>query len=116
MATRVEHVDVGTSAEHFLRITRDYNATHTWVLEGDALDRIIQLDVDAEVIRVQLELVVLEQATRAIDVHGKACDVAVYRQVPVAIVTGRGLKSQGRQSGGAHDRGPGGRAGLPVYI
>ena len=55
------------------------------MLEADALNRISQLDVDAEVVRVQLELVVGREPAVLLHVHRQRRDRTVERQLPVAI-------------------------------
>ena len=75
-----EHANVGAGAEH-LRM-----------LEAQPLDGVRKLDVDAEVVGVELELVALEQRTLFVDVHQQCCDVAVDRKLPMAIFRRIGLE------------------------
>ena len=53
-----EHEDVGAGAEDALLQARDDDGVHLGVLEAQALDRVGELDVDAEVVGVELQLVV----------------------------------------------------------
>ena len=52
---------------------------HLGMLEADALDRVGELDVDAEVVRVELELVAGAVRMVAVDGHHQRGDVAVDR-------------------------------------
>src|SRR5262249_11819857 len=61
-------------------------------LEAQPLDGICQLDVDAEVVGVELELVTLEQRTLFVDVHQQRRDVAVDVELPMAILRRFGLE------------------------
>ena len=52
-----EHEDVGAGAEDALLAAGDDDAAHLGVLEAQPLDRVGELDVDAEVVGVELQLV-----------------------------------------------------------
>jgi hypothetical protein len=58
------------------------------MLEADAVDRVVQLDVDAQVVRIELELVARLDAAVLVDVQLQARDVALDRQLPVAVRDG----------------------------
>ena len=88
MRGQAEHEDVGARAEDAIaRAGHDHRAD-LGVLETDALERVVQLDIDAEVVRVELELVTLADARILRDVHCKARDAAVDGELPVAIARG----------------------------
>ncbi|MNT77868.1 hypothetical protein D3C72_2170340 [compost metagenome] len=61
------------------------------MLEADAVERVVQFDVDAEVIAVELELVAGAQAGVLVDVHRQRGDGAVERQLQVFVLGGGGL-------------------------
>ncbi|SRR5258708_2879880 len=61
MAGVAEHVDVGARAEHAALAAGDHHAFHLRMLEADAVERVVQLDVDAEVVAVELELIARHQ-------------------------------------------------------
>ena len=65
---------------------------HLGVLEAQPLHGVGQLDVDAEVVGVELELIALEQAGVLVDVHDQLGDLAVELQLPVAIAGRLGLE------------------------
>ena len=58
------------------------------VLEAEALDRVVQLDVDPEVVGVQLQLVVGAQPAIGLHLHPQCGDVADDVEPPV-LVCGR---------------------------
>ena len=55
------------------------------MLEADALYRVVQFDVDAEVVGVELELVAFADAAVLGDVQGQRGDGAVEGELPVPV-------------------------------
>jgi hypothetical protein len=55
------------------------------VLEAEALERVGELDVDAEIVRIELELVTRANAAVLFDVHRQRGDRAVEREAPMLI-------------------------------
>ena len=88
-----QHHDVGAGAEDALLQRRDDDGVDLGVLEAEALDGVGELDVDAEVVGVQLQLVVRRQAGVLADVHRERGDRAVEGQLPVLVAVGVGFKS-----------------------
>ncbi len=88
MARGAEHVDVRAGAEHARLAARQDDALHLRMLEADAIQRIVQLDVDAEVVAVQLELVAGGDALVLGDVERECRDGAVARELPVVVAVG----------------------------
>ena len=82
---QAEHEDVGARAEHAVLGARDDDAAHFRMLEADPLQRVGQLDVDAQVVRIELELVSLADAGVLGDVHRKARDRPFEREPPVPV-------------------------------
>jgi hypothetical protein len=76
------------------------------MLEAKALQNVGQLDVDAEIVGIEFELVVVRaQAGVFTHVHGECGDVTVDGELPVLVLLGRGLEVHRRQSGGLfHER------------
>ena len=62
------------------------------MLEAQPLHRVGKLDVDAEIVGIELELIAFEQAAILVDVHGQRRDVAVDRQLPVPVARRIGLE------------------------
>ncbi|KAG1223330.1 hypothetical protein G6F68_020372 [Rhizopus microsporus] len=58
------------------------------MFEADALQGVMQFDVHAQVVGVQLQLVAGAQAAVFRHIHGQRGDRAVERQAPVAVVLG----------------------------
>src|SRR4030095_2202496 len=50
-----EHVDVGAGAKHALACRGEHYAFHLGMLEADALQSVMQLDIYAQVVRIELE-------------------------------------------------------------
>ena len=69
----------------------DDDRAHLGVLEADALQRVVQLDVDAQVVAVELELVAGAEAAVFVDVHRQRGDRAVEAELPVPVLRGVGL-------------------------
>ena len=81
-----QHLDVGAGAEHLVEAAGDDDGVHLGVLEAQALDGVVQLDVDAEVVAVELQLVVVAQP----GVRGRPAIVSVATgpstlEPPVAV-------------------------------
>ena len=82
---RAEHEDVGAGAEHAIARAGHDDGAHFGVLEADALQRVVQLDVDAEIVGVELELVAGTNTAVLGDVHRERRERAVERELPVAV-------------------------------
>ena len=84
-----EHLDVGAGAEHLARgrvgAAGDDDRLDLGVLEAQPLHGVVQLDVDAEVVGVELQLVVVAQS--GVRRHGQdeRRDRAVELETPVAV-------------------------------
>ncbi len=86
MRRRGEHPDIGTGTEDLLLAARDDDRTHLGVLEAQSLHGVVQLDVDAEVVRIQLQLVARDEAALLVNVHRQRRDRTVEREPPVPVV------------------------------
>ena len=102
-----EHADVGTGAEHARLGRAQHHDLDLGVLEAQPLHGVGELDVDAEIIGIQLELVALEQAAILVDIHGKRRHLAVDRQLPMTIAGGIGLEIDERLASREHAVFPG---------
>ena len=85
-----EHADIGAGAEHIVLAGLDDDRAHLRMLEAQPLHRVVQFDVDAEVVGIELELVIAEPA-RLIDVHDQISDVAIVLDAPMAVARRVGL-------------------------
>ena len=78
---------------------RQHDRVHFGMLEAQALQDVGELDVDAEIVRIQLELVVVRpQPGVFAHVHGERRDVAVDAELPVLVLVGGGFESDRRRS------------------
>ena len=62
------------------------------MLEAQPLHGVGELDVDAQIVGVELQLVAAEQPGILVDVHDELGDLAVEGELPVAIAPRLGLK------------------------
>ncbi len=107
---RGEHLDVGARAEHAVLGAGDDQGLRLGVLEPDPLDRVVQLDVDAEVVAVHLQLVARDDAAVLGDVQRERGHLAVDGQRPVLVLLGRGVEGDLGLSRGRGLRASSGRA------
>src|SRR5687768_9034199 len=87
-----EHVDVGAGAEHAALAAGDHHRLHLGMLEADAVQRVGELDVDAEVVAVELELVAGVERLVLGDVEREGRDRAVEGELPVVVAVGLGVE------------------------
>src|SRR6185503_19942416 len=85
MRRHPEHEDVGARAEDSLDGARHDHAAHLGMLETDSLQRIGELDVDAEIVGIELELVAWTNPAVFVDPHRERREGAVERELPVRI-------------------------------
>ena len=90
-----EHADIGAGAEHIVLAGLDDDRAHFRMLEAQPLHRVVEFDIDAEVVGVELEFVAVEQPAGLIDVHDQIGDVAVALDAPVAVARRLGLEIDG---------------------
>jgi hypothetical protein len=83
---RRQHPDVRARAEDLLLAARHDDGLHFRVLEPQPLHGVVQLDVNAQVVRVELQLVAGHQAALLIDVHRQRGYLAVGREPPVPVL------------------------------
>ena len=69
------------------------------MLEAQPLHRVVELDIDAEVVGVELQFVAVEQSAGLIDIHDQIRDVAIALDAPMAVARRLGLEIDG-----LHDR------------
>src|SRR5665213_176044 len=86
-----EIADIGAGAEHIVLARLDDDGANFGMLESQPLHRVVQFDIDTEVVGVELELVVAEAAGR-IDVHDQIGDRAVALDAPVTVARRLGLE------------------------
>src|SRR6266852_5448600 len=72
-------------AEHARLAGAQQDHPHLRMLEAQPLDSVGELDVDAEVVGIELELVAFKQRALLVDVHRERGDVAVDLELPMAV-------------------------------
>ena len=87
-----QHANVGARAKNAVLAGADHHHLDGGMLEAQPLHCIRKLDIDAEVVGIELELIALEQAAVLVDVHGQRRDVAVDIELPMPVARRIGLK------------------------
>ena len=82
-----EHADIGAGAEHVILARLDHHAAHLRVFEAQPLHRIVQFDIDTEVVGIELQLVLTKPAG-LIDIHDQVGDITIGLDPPMAIAAG----------------------------
>ena len=95
MGGQAQHEDVGAGAEDAIAQAGDHHGAHFGVLEANALQGIVQFDVHAQVVRVQLEFVARANAGVFIDVELQRGNFALELERPVLVLAGIGLVIDG---------------------
>jgi len=85
-----EHEDVRAGTEHAILETRDDDGANFRALEADALQGVGELDVDAQIVGVELELVAGPNRCVFGDIHRQRRDRALERQAPMPVAIGVG--------------------------
>src|SRR5204862_3197559 len=80
-----EHVDVRAGTEDPVLCAGDDDGADLGVFEADALHDVVQLDVDAQVVRVELRLVTRPDSRVFGDIHRDRRDTIRVRYTPVFI-------------------------------
>ena len=99
MAARPEHEDVRAGAEDPFLEAVDDDRVNLGMLEADPLNGVGELDVDAEVVRVQLQTVVTTQACVLLDVHRERRHRTIERKLPVFVAARMGVEGNRREGG-----------------
>ncbi|MNT46965.1 hypothetical protein D3C72_1836410 [compost metagenome] len=99
MGGQAQHEDIGAGTEDAVFHAGDDHAAHFGMLEADALQGVVQFDVHAQVVGIQLQLVAGTQAAVFGHIHGQGGDRTVECQAPVAVL--RGLGPEINPAGGA---------------
>ena len=100
-----QHEDVRAGAEDPLLETGHDDRADLGMLEPNALNRVRELDVHAEVVGVQLEPVVGREAAVLLHVHAERGDGPVERQLPVPVATRMGFEARRRSGCGRRSHG-----------
>ena len=92
VGAETKHVDVGAGAEDAVALRADHHGAHLGMLEAQALHRVGQFDVDAEIVGIELQLVAGLEAAILVHVHGEIGDARFGAELPVPVAVGRGAE------------------------
>src|ERR1700733_2858096 len=85
MGAEAEHVNVCARAEDAIFRAGDDDAANFGMLEADALQRVVEFDVHAEIVGVKFKFVTGAQAAVFGDVHGERGDRRVESEAPMFV-------------------------------
>src|SRR6202158_5743560 len=88
-----QHVDVGAGTEHAFLAAGEHQAAHLRMLEAQTLQGVGELDVDAQIVGVELELIARLQAAILVDVERERRDRDFDLQPPVGVAVGMRIES-----------------------
>ena len=108
-----EHPDVGARAEHLVQPAGDDDGPDPGVLEPEPLHRVGQLDVDAQVVGVELELVAGPQAACLVNGQHDRRDLTVGLQPQVTVAARVGVERHRRYA--RHGTPPSGSGAVPPF-
>jgi len=92
MCRTTQHANIGTRTKDILLGRGEDNRAHLRVFETKPLHGIVKLDIDAEVVGIELQLVTLFEAAVRVHIHGEGRDLTFCGEPPMAIAFGCGLK------------------------
>ena len=87
-----EHADIGAGAEDVFFGGAQDDGADFGVLEPQPLHGVCQLNIDAKIVGIQLQLVAAQQRRIGIDIHRQRGDGTIERQFPVLVAAGVGLE------------------------
>ncbi len=90
-----QHEDVGAGAENTVFLTGQDNSANFRMFETNALQRVVQFDIDTQVIGIQFQFIPGTQTSIFVHVHRKGGHLAIKTEFPVLILTGIGAKIDG---------------------
>ena len=94
VARDAQHADIGPGAEHTVDSGCDDHSPDFRMLEAQALHSIVQLDIDADIVGIQLELIAACRGTVLIDGHDEPGYRPINAYGPVPVVFRRSAKIQ----------------------
>ena len=87
-------MDVGAGAEDPVPVGGQDDTPDFRVLEAEALDSVVQLDVHAQIVGIELELVAWLQRMVFLDRHGQPCEASLEGELPVEVPARLGLERE----------------------
>ena len=92
MAGPGQHPDVGSGAEFPVPARADHDAAHPGILETQSLHRVVQFDVDAQIVGVELEFVAVEQTPGLVDCEHQLGGRTLGREGPASVARRAGFE------------------------
>jgi len=92
MARPRQHADIGPGAEHPVEAGGDDLRADLGMLEPQALNRVVELDIEAQIIGIQLEAVSGPQTARLVHRQLQFGDRPIDVEPPMTIAVGMGAK------------------------
>src|SRR6516165_4607377 len=92
MLGETEHLDIRARAKHLFFGRSENDGGDLRMLETEPLHRIIEFDIDRQIIRIQLELVTRADTAVLVHIHRQSGDLAVEAELPVAVAVGTSPK------------------------
>ena len=83
MRRRSQHVYIGARTEHPFLAARQNYTCNLGMLKSNSLQRVVQFDIDAKIIGIQLQLVARLQPAVFVNIHGQRRDAVIDIQSPV---------------------------------
>src|SRR6185295_1553807 len=91
-----QHVNVRACAEDSRLQTRDDDDANFRMLEAESLNRVCQFDIDAEIVRIELELIAISESLVFLDVHREPGHGSIDLEPPVFVLLRRCLEQDFR--------------------
>src|SRR5208282_185430 len=85
MTGEAQHVDVCPGAKNSTLGAGNEDTTDLGVFEADALQGIVQLNVDPQIVGVQLQFVAWADSAVFLGIHAKGCDGSIKGKLPMTI-------------------------------
>ena len=92
-----QHADIGARAEHLFQGRGEDHGTHLRMLEAQALDGVMKLDIDTEIVGVELERVARRQPAVLAHVECERRHPPFGREAPVLVPARMGLEVDHRR-------------------
>ena len=102
-----EHADVGAGAEDPVAVGAEHDGVNLRMLEAQPLGRVVELEVDAEVVGVLLELITRPEPRLLVDLQGQEGERRLDPELPVPVAVWVSAEVDGLCRGGLTGRVPG---------
>jgi hypothetical protein len=93
-----QHADIGAGGEDPRLAGAQHGDADLRMLETQPLERVGELDIDAEIVGIEFQLIAFEQRALLVHVHDERGDLAVDAELPMAIARRLGLEIDPRRA------------------